>query len=171
VSLPGLPPLSPEAADLLNPDTLIHARCGHRFAEHPYGLAETICPFPARPPVEFEESPVTQSAPPARFYVSLSATCDEQHLGAILERMQAAQVSLATSDLALDGLSLSFSREDDNSYDVQRVPLDQPAPIVPDPPTPTSGPVVSAGPGAPPPDAVAPDPDAGAHTAPEEQQA
>jgi hypothetical protein len=78
-----------------------------------------------------------------RFYVSLTATCPQDALPDVLERMQAAQSNLAAQPgLALDGLSLSFSRDDAEEFAAETVAL------------PAAGPVTSTGPGAPPPDAV-----------------
>lgn len=77
-----------------------------------------------------------------RFYVSLTATCPHDALPDVLERMQAAQSNLAATDLPLDGLSLSFSRDDAEQFAAETVAL------------PVAGPVISTGPGTPPPDAV-----------------
>jgi hypothetical protein len=91
---------------------------------------------------------------PDRFYVALSATCDEQSLPTVLERMQAAQSDLSAAELLLDGLSLSFTREDGDEMlpDARSVEV------------PLAGPVTSTGPGTPPPDTV------GQHADPEQQQ-
>lgn len=107
-----------------------------------------------------------------RYYVSLTATCTNTSLPDVLDRMQAAQTSLATTDVPLDGLSLSFTREDG----VELIASDGSLPTA----LPMPGPVVSTGPGTPPPDAVdmpvvEPEPDTrdpsadtGQHTDPEQ---
>jgi hypothetical protein len=76
-----------------------------------------------------------------RFYVSLTATCDERSLSTVLDRVSAAIPTLATLGL-LDGLSLSYTRDNGEGLAAETVAL--PAP----------GPVISTGPGTPPPDAV-----------------
>jgi hypothetical protein len=78
-----------------------------------------------------------------RYYVSLTATCTHDALADVLDRMQAAQHDLATTDLALDGLSLSFTRDDGEEIPGEVVTA-----------LPVAGPVISTGPGTPPPDAV-----------------
>jgi hypothetical protein len=120
-----------------------------------------------------------------RYYVSMTATCDHDALTTVLDAMQAAIPSFLGID-GLDGVSLSFTRSDADEFTAETVALPvTPAPIVPDPPT---GPVVSTGPGAPPPDAAPqvvtaeemlapatveqptiPPVDDGQHAAPEEQ--
>lgn len=87
-----------------------------------------------------------------RYYVSLSATCDKGSLSTVLDRMSAAIPSLSTLGL-LDGLTLSYTREDDDSGDMNSTIVEQS-----DADLPPSGPVVSSGPGTPPPDAVTPAP-------------
>jgi hypothetical protein len=120
-----------------------------------------------------------------RYYVSMTATCDHDALTTVLDAMQAAIPSFLGID-GLDGVSLSFTRSDADEFTAETVALPvTPAPIPPDPPT---GPVVSPGPGAPPPDAAPqvvtaeemlapatveqptiPPVDDGQHAAPEEQ--
>lgn len=89
-----------------------------------------------------------------RFYVSLTATCDEAALPDVLADMQSAMRDLAAASSSLSGLSLSFSRDDGDEFETVPPDTSPPAPIVPDPPT---GPVVSTGPGTAPPDAVTAD--------------
>jgi hypothetical protein len=136
-----------------------------------------------------------------RYYVSMTATCDHDALTTVLDAMQAAIPSFLGID-GLDGVSLSFTRSDADEFTAETVALPvTPAPIVPDAevtsagpayagaaPPPTVGPVVSTGPGAPPPDAdpqvvtademlapatveqpTIPPVDDGQHAAPEEQ--
>lgn len=106
-----------------------------------------------------------------RYYVTLTATCASADLPEVLADMQAAQRDLAGGAAKLDGLSLSFSRDDAEEFSAETVSLPDastPAPIVPD--APPAGPVTSTGPGAPPPDALPPiDAEDGQHAAPEEQ--
>jgi hypothetical protein len=87
-----------------------------------------------------------------RYYVTLTATCTHDSLTDVLDRMQAAQSTLTAPELLLDGLSLSYARDDAEGFTAETVAL------------PLAGPVTSTGPGTPPPDA------AGQHADPEQQQ-
>jgi hypothetical protein len=82
-----------------------------------------------------------------RFYVSLSATTDEDHLPTVLDRMQAATPNLL--GLGLDGLTLSFTREDESgsitadNVTVLPVAAEQP-PTQPTPAQPAGDPLAPA---------------------------
>lgn len=109
----------------------------------------------------------------SRYYVSLTATCDPEHLHAVLDRMSALLPTFGDAE-QLDGLSLSFTRDDGEELLSAGGTLPTSLPVEPDPtvpgtawpapapadpnvplrsPLPPPGPVTSTGPGASPADA------------------
>jgi hypothetical protein len=96
-----------------------------------------------------------------RFYVSLTATCPEAALPNVLAGMQAAMSDLVDDpNGGLDGLSLSFTRDDADNLSGE-LTSDGALPTA----LPVAGPVTSTGPGAPPPDAELPPVDPGTYEA------
>lgn len=67
------PDLPPEARYLLDPERLLHSRCGKPFAAHPYGSPNIGCPFPALPPVEFATTPAADRMRPATWVEEAAA--------------------------------------------------------------------------------------------------
>jgi hypothetical protein len=84
-----------------------------------------------------------------RYYVSLTATCEQNDLDGVLEQLSAVLPTLTSQ--GIEGLSLAFTRADaagmltaETGTTVLPVALAAPA----------AGPVTSTGPGTPPPDAT-----------------
>jgi hypothetical protein len=93
--------------------------------------------------------------PDRRYFVTLTATCGSGDLHAVVEHLSTQLAPIVEAIPNVEGVSLSFTRDDAESFSSETVAL------------PVAGPVVSTGPGAPPPDAV--NADDGQHAAPEEQ--
>lgn len=69
-----------------------------------------------------------------RYYVSLTATCQHEQLDDVIFGMQTAMRGLAGAPL--DGLSLSFTRDDDNGTLTDQTVTA--LPVVPAPPAPAT---------------------------------